>query len=131
LSNDLRRIASVITDPPSCLLVFKTLGGTIITEEIRRRSLDSCSLKINKIDNGRNSSDDIKVAPLNQNLGSNDKHVNIQEVQNQGKTTEVITVHNSSEENNCIDKQEDKSVIEDINTVKTACSLSYPGAVVR
>ena len=93
-------------------------GGTIITEEIRRRSLDSCSLKINKIDNGRNSSDDIKVAPLNQNLGSNDKHVNIQEVQSQGKTTEVITVHNSSEENNCIDKQDDKSVIEDTNTVQ-------------
>jgi hypothetical protein len=75
-------------------------------------------LKINKIDNGRNSSDDNKVAPLDQNLGSNDKHVNIQEVQSQGKTTEVITVHNSSEENNCIDKQEDKSVIEDTNTVQ-------------
>lgn len=86
-------------------------SGTVITEEIRRRSLDSSSVKINKIDKGRNSSDDNKVTPLYQNLGSNDRHVNIPEVQSQGKTNEVITGHNSSEESNCIDKQEDKSVI--------------------
>lgn len=93
-------------------------SGTVITEEIRRRSLNSCSLEINNIDNGNSNIDDNKVAALNQNLESNDKHVNIQEIQSQGKTTVPLSIHNGSEQSICIDKQETKSVIDDNNTVQ-------------